>query len=170
MKKSWRLTKYLFNKFSTGRKKNHKWLTNSWEFVYILAKQCRSPFNLTNFLPQKSNSAIFEIFAKSFSSKTCWNTLYLYSWSSQSVVPTRNQLYNLFIIAWNIFESTLQRWIGWWTPPLILWMNNLWNVKRPIIQVIRCLMRGLIISKVCNLCANLLFCGIIRETFTVLPL
>ena len=36
------------NKFSKKRQKN------SWNFVYILAKQCRSPFNLTNFFLQKS--------------------------------------------------------------------------------------------------------------------
>ena len=86
---------------------------------------------------------------RSFALLTLVNFMSHFTWFSNSVdgisiyavVPTRNQLYNLFIIAWNIFESTLQRWIGWWTPPLILWMNNLWNVKRPIIQVIRCLMR-----------------------------
>jgi len=44
---------------------------NSWKFVYILAKHCRSHFNLTkNFKILISRK--FEIFTK-----TCWDTLYL---------------------------------------------------------------------------------------------
>ena len=43
----------------------------SWKFVYILAKQCGSPFNLTIFLT-KRKSDIFRLF---ISSKTCWDTL-----------------------------------------------------------------------------------------------
>ena len=29
----------------------------SWKFVYILAKQCRSPFNLTDFLTKKNHNS-----------------------------------------------------------------------------------------------------------------
>ena len=44
------------NKFWTGlyhkNLKIQKWRKNSWKVVYILAKQCRSPFNLTIFFKQ----------------------------------------------------------------------------------------------------------------------
>ena len=48
---------------------------NSWKFVYILAKECRSPFNLTNFFDKNFKILIsrrFEIFTK-----TCLDTLYM---------------------------------------------------------------------------------------------
>ena len=62
------------NKFWTGiwktNSKCHERRNNSSKFVYILAKQCISPFNLTIFLTKywKINF--------NFPSKTCWDTLY----------------------------------------------------------------------------------------------
>ena len=55
------------------KKKTQKRRKISWKFVYILAKQYRSPFDLTNFFETK-NPKIFEVFTKSFLSKTCWET------------------------------------------------------------------------------------------------
>ena len=46
----------------------------SWKFVYILAKQYRTPFNLTNFLDKKKHFDIFIL--GRFRSKTCWDILY----------------------------------------------------------------------------------------------
>ena len=48
---------------------------NSSNFVYILAKECRSPFSLTNFLAILI-SPDCEIYNESFPFKTCWDTLY----------------------------------------------------------------------------------------------
>ena len=53
---------------------NHKRRKNSWKFVYILAKQCRSHFNLTNFLT-KFSKFWFRRNLKFSPSKTCWDTL-----------------------------------------------------------------------------------------------
>ena len=53
---------------------------NSLKFVYILAKECRSHFNLTNIFDRKKFKILishrFEIIHYNFSSKTCWDTLY----------------------------------------------------------------------------------------------
>ena len=43
---------------------------NSWDFVYVLAKHCRCPFNLTNFLGKNFQILISRILGK-FLSKTC---------------------------------------------------------------------------------------------------
>ena len=66
--------------FSRKNSKSWQCWKKSWKFVYILPKQRRSPFNLTDFFDQKFKiliSRIFEIFAKNTLSKTCWVTLYL---------------------------------------------------------------------------------------------
>ena len=56
-----------FSKKSLNVSKSEKKL---WKFVYILAKQCRSHLNLTNFFDQKNFKILisprFEIFTKTF--------------------------------------------------------------------------------------------------------
>ena len=45
---------------------------NSWKCVYIIAKQCRTPFNLTNFLAKFVKIVILQT---CFLAKTCCDTL-----------------------------------------------------------------------------------------------
>ena len=40
--------------------KNQNWRKSSWKFVYIVTKQCRTFFNLTDFLPKKNQNSNFK--------------------------------------------------------------------------------------------------------------
>ena len=49
---------------------------NSWKFVYILAKQCSSHFNLTNIFDRKNFEILISLSKFETFTKTCCDTLY----------------------------------------------------------------------------------------------
>ena len=75
----------------------------SWKFVYILAKQCRSPFNLTNVCQIKILILCgFEIFTQ-----TCWVTLYMTFFKTSSLI-------NKLLIFFAVMNCRLQNVTSQW--------------------------------------------------------